>query len=76
MAENTSYAPDQSKHYLELNSAEQSLLEQAEATFDNVIVLINSGNAMELGFLNDEGVDAASGSVIPVMWARLELSTF
>ncbi len=59
MAENTSYAPDQSKHYLELNSAEQSLLEQAEATFDNVIVLINSGNAMELGFLNDEGVDAA-----------------
>ena len=59
MSENTSYAPDQSKHYLELNSAEQSLLEQAEATFDNVIVLINSGNAMELGFLNDEGVDAA-----------------
>lgn len=59
MAENTTYTPDQSKHYLELNSAEQSLLQQAEATFDNVIVLINSGNAMELGFLEDSGVDAA-----------------
>lgn len=59
MAESTSYAPDQSKHYLELNSAERSLLEQAEATFENVIVLINSGNAMELGFLEDSGVDAA-----------------
>ena len=59
MTENTQYAPDQSKHYLELNSAEQSLLEQAEATFENVIVLINSGNAMELGFLEDEGIDAA-----------------
>lgn len=59
MAESTSYAPDQSKHYLELNSAERSLLEQAEATFENVIVLINSGNAMELGFLEDSSVDAA-----------------
>lgn len=59
MTDYTSYAPDQSKHYLELNSAEQSLLEQAEATFETVIVLINSGNALELGFLEDEGVDAA-----------------
>ena len=59
MADSTAYAPDQSKHYLELNSAEQSLLEQAEATFEHVIVLINSGNAMELGFLQDDGIDAA-----------------
>lgn len=54
MTENTTYAPDQNKHYLELNSAELSLVEQAKATFNNVIILINSGNALELGFLENE----------------------
>lgn len=69
MAEWTSYAPDQSKHYLELNSAEQSLLEQAKATFGTVVVLINSGNAMELGFLEEgTGGSGKTGDVDAAMW--------
>ena len=57
MADYATTASDQSKHYLELNDAEKSLMAQAEANFDHVIVLVNTGNAMELGFVQD--VDAA-----------------
>ena len=57
MAEYATTDSDKSKHYLELNDAEKSLIEQANANFDHVIVLINSGNALELGFVED--VDAA-----------------
>ena len=46
------------RHYLELTPDEEDLLEMAKAGFDKVIVVINSANAMELGFLED-GVDAA-----------------
>ena len=47
------------RSYLELTPDEEDLLEMAKASYDNVIVLINSANAMELGFLEDEGIDAA-----------------
>lgn len=69
MTEWTSYAPDQNKHYLELNSAELSLLDQAKATFNKVIVLINSGNTMELGFL-EEGTGSldSTGDIDAAMW--------
>ena len=50
---------DKAKHYLELNDEELSLISKAEETFANVVVLINSGNALELGFLEDEGINAA-----------------
>lgn len=50
---------DAGKHYLELQSCEQEMLSMVEKNFDHVIVLINSSNAMELGFLEDENVDAA-----------------
>ncbi len=46
-------------HYLELAPNEQDMLALVEANFDNVIVLINSSNAMELGFLDNANVDAA-----------------
>ena len=59
MEDYTEYEPDKCKHYLELNSAELSLLQKAKETFENVIVLINSSHAMELGFLEEDGVDAA-----------------
>lgn len=59
MEKYTQYGPDQSKHYLELNSAELSMLKKAEETFEHVIILINSSHVMELGFLDDENVDAA-----------------
>lgn len=50
---------DAGKHYLELQSCEQEMLSMVEKNFEHVIVLINSSNAMELGFLEDKNVDAA-----------------
>ena len=50
---------DDGRHYLELTKDEEDLLALVKAQgFEKVIVLINSSNAMELGFLED-GVDAA-----------------
>ena len=50
---------DAGKSYLELQSAETDLLKAVEKNFEHVIVLVNSSHAMELGFLEDAGVDAA-----------------
>ena len=44
---------DPSKSYLELSNREQALLDEVTANFDKVIVVVNSANAMELGFVND-----------------------
>lgn len=50
---------DPGKHYLELQNSEIEILNMVKENFDRVIVLVNSTNAMELGWLEDEGVDAA-----------------
>ena len=51
---------DDGSHYLELTQDEKDLLALVEEQdFDKVIVLLNTSNAMELGFLEDAGVDAA-----------------
>lgn len=50
---------DEGRHILEITSKEENLLKMVKENFDNVIVLVNAANAMELGFLEDEGVDAA-----------------
>ncbi len=42
-------------HYLQLDQNETELLDYVCEHFEKVIVLINSGCAMELGFLDDEG---------------------
>lgn len=47
------------EHYLELNQNERDLVSMVEDNFDNIIVIINSSNAMELGFLDNSTVDAA-----------------
>ena len=47
------------RSYLELTPDEEDLLDMAKANYDNVVVIINAANAMELGFLEDEGIDAA-----------------
>ena len=57
MAAYTGSAAD--RHYLELTPDEEDLLSMAKANYDKVVVLINAANAMELGFLEDEGIDAA-----------------
>lgn len=47
------------RSYLELTPNEEDLLAMAEENFENVVVILNSPNVMELGFLEDEGIDAA-----------------
>ena len=49
---------DAGKHYLQFQQTEIDLIEYAEQNFQNVIVVINSSNAMELGELDNENVDA------------------
>lgn len=50
-------------HYLELDQNEQDMLRLACENFDKVIVVINSSNAMELGFLDDvdDGDETTAG---------------
>ncbi len=50
---------DAGKHFLELQQNEIDMVKMVEDSFDNVIVVINSSNAMELGFLEDADIDAA-----------------
>ena len=47
------------QHFLELTQNEKDMLDVVEGNFGTVIVVLNSGNAMELGWLEDEGIDAA-----------------
>ncbi len=51
---------DAGKHYLELSNRERAMMERVTAEFDKVIVLINTGNVLELGWLEDMDVDAAA----------------
>ena len=44
---------DASKHYLELSNREIQMLDKVTADYDKVIVVINSANTMELGFLDE-----------------------
>lgn len=48
----SSTVDDASRTYLEISTEEEDLLTYVGANYENVIVLINSTNTMELGFLN------------------------
>ncbi|WP_238556518.1 glycoside hydrolase family 3 C-terminal domain-containing protein [Bifidobacterium tsurumiense] len=50
---------DEGKTYLQLQSAELKLLHSIEQKFSKVIVLVNSSHAMQLDFLDEDGIDAA-----------------
>lgn len=52
-------ATDKSRTYLELSIEEEELLDMVKENFTKVIVVINSTNQMQLGFLKDENVQAA-----------------
>ena len=41
------------EHYLQLSQTEEDLVDLVCSNFDNVILLYNSANPMELGFIND-----------------------
>ncbi len=49
---------DEGRHMLEITSKEEDLLAMAKENFEHVVVLINAANTMELGFADEEGVDA------------------
>lgn len=56
----SSYGGSADEHYLELSPDEQAMVEMVEGMgFEKVVVLVDSSNAMELGFVEDEGIDAA-----------------
>jgi beta-glucosidase len=56
---------EEGKTYLQLSTDEENLLKKARETFGTVIVLYNSDNAMELGYLEEYGIDAALWVGIP-----------
>ena len=43
---------DKTRTYLEISTEEEALLEYVGKTYENVVVLINSTNVMELGFMD------------------------
>lgn len=50
---------DSSRTYLEISTEEEKLLNYVAGNYENVVVIINSTNVMELGFLDTiEGIDA------------------
>ena len=55
----TNIPDDASRTYLEVSKEEEELLEYCGRNYENVVVLINSLNTMELGFLDTiEGLDS------------------
>ncbi|MDX8045278.1 glycoside hydrolase family 3 N-terminal domain-containing protein [Gracilibacillus sp. S3-1-1] len=48
------------RHYLEVSEAEEDMIDMVTSMdFEKVVVVINSSNAMELGFLDNPGIDGA-----------------
>ena len=56
-SKNTTTVTD--RHYLELSTEEEEMIAAAKSACDKVIVLLNTSNTMETGFLDDDGIDAA-----------------
>jgi len=58
--ETAEYGGSKDRHYLQLSEAEEQLIKMVTSRdFKKVVVVVNSSNAMELGFLKNEGIDAA-----------------
>ncbi len=52
------YGGSQDQNYLELNADEKNLLADVTKEFDKVVVLLNTNNPFEMGFLNDYDIGA------------------
>lgn len=61
-------ARDKDDHYLQLDQNETDMLKEACDNFDNVIVVINSSSAMELGFLDDPTHYAYQENIKGALW--------
>lgn len=46
-------------HYLQLTEAEEKMINMVATEFNNVVLIINSSNAMELGFIDELPIDSA-----------------
>lgn len=66
--EKTPGARNAGDHYLQLDENETALLKEVCASFDNVIVIINSSQAMELGFLDDPSHYAFQPNIKGALW--------
>jgi len=53
LASSSVEASDAELEQLRLSENERALIEKVADNFDNVIIIVNAGNALELGFLND-----------------------
>lgn len=49
---------EQGEHYLELSNTEEAMIAMVSSEFENVIVLINANNTLELGWVENEAIDA------------------
>ncbi|MDD7636665.1 MAG: glycoside hydrolase family 3 C-terminal domain-containing protein, partial [Clostridiales bacterium] len=49
---------DASKHFLELTNREEAMLKRVTADYDKVILVVNAANTMELGFVDEYGIDS------------------
>lgn len=47
------------RHYLQLAAEEEQMIEVAKETCDKVIVILNTANTMETGFIDDDKIDGA-----------------
>lgn len=63
MGEWTSIAEDKPKHYLEPDSVELGVIDYLNRNFDNVIIVVNTNNAFELGWVKDYN------HITSVLWA-------
>ena len=66
---NTEGRSDETQHYLELDDNEKALLAEVcskDSPFEKVILIINCGTSMELGFLRDEA--AYNGKLKAALW--------
>ncbi len=59
----TDVAEDKDKHYLEPNSVELEVVQYLNDNFDNVIIVVNTNNAFELGWIADYP------NISAVLWA-------
>ncbi len=56
---------DATRKYSTISEKEEKMLEVAIQNFGKVIVVMNTANPMECGFLNDEGIDAGMVMYMP-----------
>ena len=82
---NANPSVDTSRHYLEISTEEEEMLKYVGANYENVIVIINSTNAMELDFVDTiPGIDAclvvgatgtqAAKAIPSVLWGEVSPS--